>query len=492
MSSRFPFSLQAVVSWIGIISISVFFLPISLLAGWWLADATRQDLLARAQSLAAIMATQAVEPILLEDRHEAFQVLERGMAADSDLAYAFIMQADDHLVAHTFDGGFPRDLLRECLDRQEPVTSIHTEDGDILDVAVPVLDGALGHLHLGISQRRIVERQVRFNLLLLALLLPLLAATLYVARLIGEQIGRPLHLLAQNAHQVAHGGIRPENIEVAGTLEVQNLSLAFRDMLRDLRRLEAENKAALQRMVSAERLAATGQLAAGLAHEILNPLDGVMECCRQLEPHVAGTERPAKYLRLTRDGLSRIERVMRQLLVFARPGAPQAEFVTCQVDDIVRDVCELVHPRFTHDQIDLQAEAESGLRCICLRQNVEQALLNLLLNAADACRQDPHPTIRVTMGARPDWVDIHVEDNGGGVEPDRQAQIFLPFVSSKEPGKGTGLGLTTSRSLVEQCGGELLLLPEPATLGGAHFLIALPRDGSASHAATLSQSEDET
>lgn len=470
------FTLQTVVSWIGIVAIAGFFLIITLLAGWWLTETTQQDLRMRGRSLAAVMATGVVDPVLLDDPYAAYQVLEHGVQADDEVVYAFIMHADRRIIAHTFADGFPRELLKLCMLHDVPELSYRTRDGYVLDISVPVLSDSLAHLHVGVSQHHVVEQRRRFNLIMTGLLLPLLLVTLYGARLIGQRIGQPLQRLTACARLVAHGGIGPEEIPISGAVEVRQLSIAFRDMLRDLRRLEAEQKAAQVRMVSAERLATTGELAAGLAHEILNPLDGVMECCRQMEPYVAGQERPAKYLRLTRDGLTRIERVMRQLLVFARPQPAPAALTPCPVDALLHDTAELIHPRFVHRGIELEEGPPSGLVCLGSGPLIEQAVLNALLNAGDASSSHAHPRVRLRTTARANWVDIHIEDNGPGVPPEDREQIFQMFFSSKEPGKGTGLGLTTSRTLIEQCGGELVLEPGPAdALGGAHFRISLPR-----------------
>ncbi len=467
-------TLQTIISWLAIAVVVGFFLSITLSAGWWLARSSREDLVIRARSLANSLAVDAVEPVLLDDAYAAYNVLQRSSLADKEIRYAFIMLQERRIIAHTFDSGFPRELLQYCLTHDEPLMQYRTRDDYILDVAVPVLDGELGHLHLGMSQKRVLHQQRYFSMAMLLVLGTLLAASLLVAQLISWHIGQPLVELATVARRVPGGNLRPSEVPATGTAEIRQLSLAFQQMVTDLRRLKAENLSAQKRMVSAERLATLGEMSAGLAHEILNPLDGIMECCRQLEPHMPAESRQARYVQLIHDGLRRIERVMRQMLVFARAPGKTPDISDCALHDLISDMIELTRPRLERYGIQLDAETSLANRCRCARPLVEQALLNLLLNAADACGESAERRICIWGMVRDEWVDIHVEDSGSGIAEADRERVFRPFFSSKDPGKGTGLGLTVSRDLIEQNGGELVLERSGSRLSGAHFRISLP------------------
>jgi C4-dicarboxylate-specific signal transduction histidine kinase len=226
-------------------------------------------------------------------------------------------------------------------------------------------------------------------------------------------------------------------------------------------------------MTSTERLAAVGELAAGLAHEVINPLDGVIECVRHLSADPEKSERAKRFLPLARDGLTRIERVMRQMLAFARAPGPAA-VEPCHVGELVRGVAGLVEGRLAKRGVELKWDVTGDCSCLCDRQSVEQALLNLILNASDAVQDRPGARIRLRGECDDRWVRLSVEDNGPGVPRELRAKVFEPFFTTKEPERGTGLGLTVSRQNLRHCGGDIILDGSPS--GGACFLMLLPKE----------------
>jgi C4-dicarboxylate-specific signal transduction histidine kinase len=261
-----------------------------------------------------------------------------------------------------------------------------------------------------------------------------------------------------------------------GTAEVATLCRAFARMVGELREAEEERASTARQMASAERLAALGEVAAGLAHEINNPLDGVMACVRHLEADPEKGERARRFLPMIREGTTRIERVIRQILVFASPPA-KVKVAPCHVAQLVKGTAGLVEARMNKRGIVFQVQVRKGCLCLGEAQTLSQVLLNLLLNAADAaaCRKAGAAIIRVGSTCENGVVRICVEDSGPGVRPERAEEIFQPFFTTKEPGRGTGLGLTVSRQSVRAMGGELSLAPRPSPLGGACFVITLAR-----------------
>ena len=226
--------------------------------------------------------------------------------------------------------------------------------------------------------------------------------------------------------------------------------------------------------IHADRLAALGELAAGLAHEVNNPLDGMQECVRYLEADPNKSERMRKYLPMLRDGLGRIASVMQQMLIFARSShdLPDEPLATRA---IVEEMMLMVEAELQTRQIRLSFEKPGGCACLCNRYGLSQALLNLTLNAADAVRGQEDPRVLVTADCDSDWVYLTVEDSGPGVADAIREQIFDPFFTTKPVTQGTGLGLAISRQLIRAMGGELELATGRASLGGACFRIQLPR-----------------
>jgi C4-dicarboxylate-specific signal transduction histidine kinase len=165
---------------------------------------------------------------------------------------------------------------------------------------------------------------------------------------------------------------------------------------------------------------------------------------------------------------------LRDLLDFARPGAPSAddEEPCASVREAVEHVVALVKPQRSLSGVEVVVDVAADLPAVAMHaQRIEQVLLNLLLNAADAV---PASGGRIALAARSreGGVVVTLEDNGGGIEPSVRECLFEPFVTTKEVGKGTGLGLAVCRGLVESAGGTI-----DAEEGdeGARFVLVLPR-----------------
>jgi len=227
-------------------------------------------------------------------------------------------------------------------------------------------------------------------------------------------------------------------------------------------------------MVQSERLAALGELAAGLAHEIHNPLDGMQECLRFLEQDPGKSARAEKYYPMLRAGLDRIARVMREMLTFARSGR-NISVEVCRVGQVLEELELLVRENMKGRKVRLSWPKPGGCACLCDPQGLAQAGLNLILNAAEAVAVSPDPQVRVDAACDSDWVYISVEDNGPGVPPELRERIFEAFFTTKPFVKGTGLGLSVSRQLIRAAGGELELSRDGGSLPGARFVIRLPR-----------------
>lgn len=469
-------SLQVLVSLLGIGSIGIFFSVLTGLSAWWFTHINQQQQMDQARQLAALFASQASEQVVTDDSFSLFQALRRAFADHPDVRYAYIRNNEGRLLAHTFDNGFPRQLLQlRAAYGELPFLRFRTSDDVILEVAHPLMDGKLGQVHIGLSQAGLQHRQRNFLLAMGGILAISLAITLLIAHRIGKLVGQPLRQLAAQAATVPAGTLQPEQIAVTGTEEVRQLSLAFRQMVTDLHRLEVQNRQAQTQLLSTERLAALGELAAGLSHELLNPLDGVLECSRALDPLVKEHPRARKYVGLMQKGLERIHGIMRQMLQFARGNPEDQALESCSVHDLISDIMLLISPRAARRDIAVFLRLAEGHRCICSPKLAQQAFTNLLINAIDALDEVKTRRIELISEAVGEAIHIHVDDNGPGVPAELQGQLFTPFFTTKETGKGTGLGLSISRQLIQQCGGNLVLDPDPSPLGGARFTVIFPQ-----------------
>lgn len=253
---------------------------------------------------------------------------------------------------------------------------------------------------------------------------------------------------------------------------VRHLANALRDeqrltrkQLDDLASANERVMVAQTELVAKERLATVGKLAAGVAHEVGNPLSGVLGYLslardKTREPNVR------EYLDLIEQEVQRISAIVRGLLDLGRPakGAPSPVVLERLAETCVR----LVQADPELRAVQIETDIDPGLVVRAESGPLSQVLLNLIINAAQA--MDGKGNIRVTGRAEEGGVELSVEDEGPGLTPEIQAHLFEPFFSTK--GKGTGLGLAVSRHLVASLGGTLSAANREG--GGARFSLKLP------------------
>jgi two-component system, NtrC family, sensor kinase len=230
-----------------------------------------------------------------------------------------------------------------------------------------------------------------------------------------------------------------------------------------------------------ERLVLMGQLAAGVAHEVNNPLAFVMANLNYLERQTVRQGPPLERAELqsllseTQEGLLRIQQIVRDLKDFSRAGGLDDE-KRGPLEEAVREAGRLASVRLGGSG-HVELALEPDLPEVSLSQrHVVQVMVNLLLNAADAVEQaQPPRQPRISVRARREegGVSLLVEDNGPGIPLEVMPRLFEPFFTTKPPGKGTGLGLALCRDYVTRAGGTLHAENRPE--GGARFVLRLPQ-----------------
>jgi two-component system NtrC family sensor kinase len=303
---------------------------------------------------------------------------------------------------------------------------------------------------------------------------------------------QPIEDLSHAARRVADGARRLEAprrgarelIELGASLALMTERLradeeSLRNKIVEIERYAGDLSRAQERLIRSERLASVGRLAAGLAHEIGNPLSAILGFQELLLQGGLDADEQRDFLERMKRETERIHRVLRDMLDFARPVAslpPGRSEPAGAVPDAVADVIALVTPQKSFRGVELRADVAADLPRVSLsRPRLVQVLLNLLLNAVDAV---PSEGGRVVLRAARDGearVRVEVEDNGPGIAPEIRGRLFEPFATTKDVGQGTGLGLAVCRGLVEAAGGTLMA--EEARGGGAKFVMELPVEG---------------
>jgi len=245
----------------------------------------------------------------------------------------------------------------------------------------------------------------------------------------------------------------------------------YRQLVAPLRTQLAESRELVARQ---EKLASLGVLAAGVAHEIRNPLTAIKVRVFTLREELAGAALGDEDIEVIAGEISRLERIVKDFLHFARPTEPVLE--TLSASALISDVHELMQSEYAKGAIGLKLERTSRAYIRADAHQLKQALINLVRNAAESIPRAGTVTLRVREGSgliqnkRQSCVFVEVEDTGAGIPPELQPRLFDPFFSSKE--SGTGLGLSIAARIIERHGGVIKFQTKPQQ--GTVFSIVLP------------------
>jgi signal transduction histidine kinase len=240
-------------------------------------------------------------------------------------------------------------------------------------------------------------------------------------------------------------------------------------LLGRVRRQLVEVQRVQQQLIQASKLGAIGELAAAVAHEVNNPLTGILGFAELLMSGIPDDDPRHEEAAVIREEAVRARTIVRSLLEFARPRPPQR--IPSDVNDLARSTLELIRYRASEADVRLFSEYGDLPRLEIDPDACKQVLLNLFNNAIDAMPRGGE--LRVSTIAAPDRVGIVVADGGVGMDDETRSRIFTPFFSTRAgSGGGSGLGLSVSRQIVESHGGTIEVESTPG--GGSVFTVWLP------------------
>ena len=339
----------------------------------------------------------------------------------------------------------------------------------LVDVMRKVAPGQLVLFHL----ERVLPLYLGLDLLVVGLLA---YAVLYVT------VARPLQDTEQQVNQLEHLDLQVPLPASAGPLlsrlqaslrraaeALRKEQALTRTQVKDLQQSHLRLTEAQMELVASERLATVGKLAAGVAHEVGNPLSGILGYLSLAKDRakMSGPEL-LEFLDPIDGEVQRIDGIVRGLLDLGRPS--RGVLGPVDLARLTQTCVKLVGSGPDFSQVDVQQDVSPGALVMAESGPLSQVLINLLLNAAQA--QEGRGEILVRGRAQGSHFELEVLDRGPGLSEELQERIFEPFFTTKAAGKGTGLGLSVSRHLVQTMNGELLV--GNAVGGGGRFTLRLP------------------
>ena len=222
-----------------------------------------------------------------------------------------------------------------------------------------------------------------------------------------------------------------------------------------------------EQLIQAEKLAATGRLAASIAHEINNPLQAIHNCLHLVARRPLEEDKARYYLNMAQEEVQRLMTIVQRTLDFYRPS--KGREVLADVNSLVESVLALANKRLEHGRIKIQRRLSPDVpRLQVVADQITQVFLNLVINAVEAMPDGGELTISTQH--RDGQVYIRFGDTGPGVNPDQAKKIFEPFYTTKH--SGTGLGLAVSYGIIQRHGGEIAVESAPGR--GATFIVSVP------------------
>jgi two-component system, NtrC family, sensor kinase len=286
------------------------------------------------------------------------------------------------------------------------------------------------------------------------------------------QVLRPMRALEAAVAHVSKG-----ELDIAaptdGPAELAELARTFNDMIASLREQRATLASQSERLQRAERLATIGRLAAGVAHEVGNPLAAIVGYTELLLDEPALEAESRDLLVRVAGQTQRIQTIVAQLLDYSRPAKQQISRFSAVAP--AQEIVALLRADPRCAGVRLEVSGDDALEACADPSLVEQILINLVLNGARAAREGKaaEPRVELRVQTFDGALIIDVRDNGAGVPEHIRPRLFEPFFTTREAGEGTGLGLAISQGLAEGMDGTLELLADPVGTGAA-FRLRLP------------------
>lgn len=448
------------------VAVAVVFFVIIAIRGVFI-DSFRGELEKRAVSITWNLSDRIANDILLKDYFQISKAFSEVLSKETDVEYIFATDQEGGIVAHTFDNGVPADILDwNPLDNKElNVQLLDTEKGYIRDIGITIFKDTKSRLHLGIREDSLRQtlaraRYLTYPLILLVLFLGIIASFIF-SRLITEPMNKFIEFT-----KVLGRGEFGRKIEVTSSDEIGYLAHNFNTLSMQLKSAKEKMEEAYTytHLLQAEKLSSIGQISAGLAHELKNPMTTLKMLFQAFKEQPDMTREDAEIIS---NEVDKIDMILTNFLGFVK----QKDFHFSSVDltALIDRVLSLATFDIENAGITVHKDLIEGLPFVRAdRSLLEQVFLNLVLNAVQAMPGGGE--IRISAKTDERFAEVMIWDKGVGIPSDIRSKVFDPFFTTKE--QGTGLGLSIAYNIIKSHGGHLFFNSNEGA--GTVFTVRLP------------------
>lgn len=393
---------------------------------------------------------------------------------EADLLYIAILDEGGKVISHNDITEYGKTYsdpitLRALASEKTEVQPIAGLEHGALDFGVPLAIGKKrwGTLKFGVSMDKAEQEIIATIKKITAMTIAFLLIGFTTILLLSRRFISPITQLAATMDK-ARGDFLDLRVDIQGHDELAILGERFNSMLERIKQANEELKKTHDKLVQSEKLASIGILAAGVAHEINNPLGGIFNCIRMLRENDDNPQLREKYLSLMNEGIEKIENTVNKLLWMSRKGSHDPVFVN--VRNATQGVYSFLEYQIKRNNIQFENRVPEDLHLFFDVHDFQQMLMNLFINAVHA--MDGGGLIEVTGSGQNGSVVIEVKDSGCGITEEHIGKIFDPFFTTKPTGEGTGLGLWLTYEIVRNYNGEISV--ESRQGEGTKFVMRFP------------------
>lgn len=333
----------------------------------------------------------------------------------------------------------------------------------------------IGILYVGVLEQRFVDMKNNTILIFLGITMAGAVLSLIIAYFLATGLVKPIRRLVAASQELSKGNFS-QRIEPISKSEIGELESTFNFMASSLKERDDELQEQTQRqLIQSEKLASVGRLAAGVAHQINNPLTGVLTYSSLLLRKKPESDPDREDLQVIVDETMRCREIVKGLLEFSRQAEPEKEAV--DINSIIENSLSLTRNQALINDVKVITQLSEQLpRIVVDGSQIQEVFLNIILNAIDAMPEGGELRVTSSMMASDQFVQIRFADTGCGIPPEDLDKVFDPFFTTKDASKGTGLGLAVAYGVIEKHHGRIRMESEVGK--GTTCIIDLPVNAS--------------
>ncbi|HDH00788.1 MAG TPA: sensor histidine kinase, partial [Nitrospirae bacterium] len=420
-------------------------------------------------SIAGNLSDRIANHILLKDYFQTTKALKEVLNKEKDLEYIFVTDEEGKIFAHTFNNGTPPDILSwNPLDNKAiNMQLLDTEKGYIRDVGMNVFQDTKSELHIGIREDSLSRTLAKMRYLTVPVIMAVILLAVIASFILSRLITNPLNKFVEFTKLLGQGefGVK---VDVPYGDEIGYLARNFNTLSMQLKSAKEKMEEAYTytHLLQAEKLSSIGQISAGLAHELKNPMTTLKMMFQAFKEQPDMTKEDAEVIN---NEIEKIDKILTNFLGFVKQKG--FHFSRVDLNALIDRVLSLATFDIGSAGIVVQKDLLEALPAVKAdRALLEQVFLNLVLNAVQAMPGGGE--IRISGKSDDRFAEVMIWDKGVGIPSDIRSKIFDPFFTTKD--EGTGLGLSIAYNIIKSHGGNLFFNSNEGA--GTVFTVRLPKE----------------